>query len=189
MVDAGETQDLVRQLRKGDGAGWERLSSILRSYIAHLPSVLRPLDDEEVLCDTLSTVWQGLAKLRQDGQFLAFTLGVARRIAYSAARNRRRFESLRSESELAQDANSRHPEAKELSDLLLSSVAGTSKELFSLLYLVGADQRTVRERLGVTGGKLRKLKHHMHKKLRSVVRQYERGVKSPDSRRRRETRR
>jgi DNA-directed RNA polymerase specialized sigma24 family protein len=166
---------LTSNLRRGEVAAWACLQAEIDKFLSRILGRLGEADQEEVLCDTVSYVWQSLRRLREDRKLIPFALTIARRLARKWIRQRSRFERLRSEPAAEDDCADRQIEALELHQTIVRAVERSNERLFRLLYVLGADSLEVQNELGVTGPGLRKRKHVLHKTLRRAIERYESG--------------
>lgn len=162
--------ECVRQARAGDASSWKRIESEIRRTVFARLQLPVQLDPEEVLNDTLSELWRAFHTLRDDDKLLSFATTVARRVAARMKRQRSPLLPLRSEpevrgSELAQ----RNVEGEELLRSISHSLKEADRQLFRLLYVVGATSKEVQSDLGISPTLLRQRKHRLHKRLREVT--------------------
>lgn len=170
-----EPSALTSNLRRGESSAWVRLQAEIDKYLSRVVGRLGEADQEEVLCDTVSYVWESLRRLREDRKLMPFARTIARRLARKWIRERRRFHPLQSEPIAEDDRADRQVEARELHTTIVGAVERTNERLFRLLYVLGASSIEVQHELGVSGPGLRKRKHVLHKGIRRAIERYESG--------------
>jgi DNA-directed RNA polymerase specialized sigma24 family protein len=185
MASDARNLELASRLRAGDRSSWNQLGVLLLRFLKATRAPLQGLEEDEVVCDALSSVWEGLGRLREDATILTYSRTVARRLSGHCFRRQQQSRSLEYEPSVPDDAPSKKVEAEELMEAILSSIEGANCELFRLLYVVGADPRAVREALGCTARELRKRKQSLHARLREALLRYERGAEPRPSRKKR----
>jgi len=169
----GQLTRSVRRAKKGDSAAWTHIKSRVRELIGSRLQLPRHIDPDELATDTVSELWQALRKLRDDAKFLSFALTVARRQACRMKREQERHLPLASDPAVHRaDVNvgSKNLEGEEFLHSMCASLTGSDKQLFRLLYVVGATSSEVQSSLGISGGRLRRRKHRLHQKLRQTTR-------------------
>jgi DNA-directed RNA polymerase specialized sigma24 family protein len=177
VTQSRESREIAQGLRDGQEDAWGRLRRIVQNYLSapragSAKPVHRP-DREELACDTVSTVWESLARLRRDEALVQFALTVARRLSRQAESTKTRLLPLSMEPPDRSVPIGRRLEVAELSKVIHAAVRDADRELFRLLYVVDADRDTIARRLGVSGAVLRKRRHRLHRKLRQAIQAYD----------------
>ncbi|MCZ6794006.1 MAG: sigma-70 family RNA polymerase sigma factor [Planctomycetota bacterium] len=162
--------DCVRQARDGNAASWKRIEHAIRQTV--LPRLQLPphLDPDELLADTLSEVWRAIDTLRDDAKLLSFAATIARRLASRMKKQTDRHRSLQREPTAPQrEPGAQNVEGEEFLHSLTHSLREADRQLFRLLYVVGATSEEVQSSLGISGSLLHQRKHRLRRKLRDVT--------------------
>ena len=176
MVEGTEKLDWLHALREGDASACEHLHSFVRDRV--LPALPLPpgVNREDVLADTVSTVWLSIKSLREESKFFSFAATIARRIASRQRRECNRFAALPQEARLPiqEPVAPSSVERNEMLEILPAALQRSDQQLFKLLYIIGATSPEVQEALDISPEILRKRKHRLLLKLRHTVTQVER---------------
>ena len=175
--DSEETSGLltrsVQRAKEGEPAAWVHIKVKVHELIRSRLRLPRHIDPDELATNTVSELWQALKKLRDDAKFLSFALTVARRQVFRMKRDQERHLPLTSDPAVHGadlDVGSKNLEGEELLHSICSPLKDSDKQLFRLLYVVGATSSEVQSSLGISGGRLRRRKHRLHQKLRQASR-------------------
>lgn len=179
----GHMQEWVDGLRRGEAEPWERLRSFVDGCVSRASPAFDSGERDEIACDTLSTVWETLSRLRDSEKLLAVVRTIARRLCSRRARSSHRYSTLRWDPEDPMVKPTCAPEAQELYDILVGSLEDSDRKLFRLLYVDGTYGAELGRREGAEYAALRKRKHLLNKKLRAALERYsaEDGTGSEES--------
>jgi RNA polymerase sigma factor (sigma-70 family) len=169
---SGQLARSVQLAKEGDPAAWTYIKSEVRDLIGTRMWLPRHIDPDELATDTVSELWQALRKLRDDAKFLSFALTVARRRAGRMKREQGRHLPLTTDPEVHRadlNVGSTNLEGEEFLHSMCASLKSSDKQLFRLLYVVGATSSEVQSSLGISGDRLRRRKHSLHQKLRQAT--------------------
>jgi RNA polymerase sigma factor (sigma-70 family) len=165
--------ECVGRARNGDQAAWVQIESCVRTEVVPRLRLPPQVDSEEVVTDTLATLWTSLRRLKNSQRFLSFAGTVARRVVARRRRDLRRFSPLLSEPVASSGGEgSANLEREELLTRLHDSLRSADLKLFRLLYIAGASADDLARALGVDRCVLRKRKHRLHKRLRGAAEPY-----------------
>ena len=158
-------------LRAGDATAFKLLYSFIDDRVVPRLPLPPGVNREEVVTDTASTVWLSIKSLRDDSKFFSFVRTIARRIASRRRRECARFVPLPEEVLLPPEdpVALENVEREELLKILLGALRMGDRQLFRLLYVLGADSAEVEDTLDVSPEILRKRKHRLHLRLRHAA--------------------
>ena len=161
---------LVAKLKAERPEAWLYLYALVRSRLVSRIHSRLGIDAEEIICDSVSEVWQSLRRLRDDQCFLAYLSTIVRRTA--ARQATKRFTALSqsfTKNVAAPDPSRNNIEADELLGGLCQRLKKSDLKLFYLLYVTGASSGEIEGRLGIAPEVLWKRKHCLRLKLRRAV--------------------
>jgi RNA polymerase sigma-70 factor (ECF subfamily) len=179
MTDADEI--LVQRAQHGDHAAFEEL--VRRTSRLVFARLFLDTGDahqaEDLLQETLLTVFRTLKQLTEPSKFRSWILKIAQNLAIDAVRRESRKKRTPEPGilKLRQEAMAiRCPEDKLEQDELKERVLAILRELpeeyrlpLTLRYLVGADYETIQQQMGLSNGSLRGLLHRGMVRLRAEL--------------------
>jgi RNA polymerase sigma factor (sigma-70 family) len=161
----------VTEAQAGSQQAIARIYSYLRLQLEPLLRVVPPgIDAEDVFEETALVVFQNISRVRDSEKISHYASQVFRHLVQKLNRERRRCLSLVDDGEIASpDLTATNLERDELLQRLIGAINGVERELFSLIYIEGLNNRELAQKLRISDSIGRHRKHALNRKLRAVL--------------------